>query len=96
MCDMPPGGYPPPSGRTHAALKAKEGAVTEAGDSVEPPRAAPIDQWPGKANPLGAGYDGSGTKFAVFSEVAETVEPIPGQPCGASEILVSGLPSIWQ
>src|ERR1700751_4193118 len=30
--------------------------------------------WPGKAYPLGATYDGSGTNFAVFSEVADGVE----------------------
>ncbi|MDT5324294.1 MAG: isoamylase, partial [Mycobacterium sp.] len=30
--------------------------------------------WRGKAYPLGATYDGSGTNFAVFSEVAEYVE----------------------
>jgi glycogen operon protein len=30
--------------------------------------------WPGKAYPLGATYDGSGTNFAVFSEAAEQVE----------------------
>ena len=30
--------------------------------------------WRGKAYPLGATYDGSGTNFAVFSEVAEKVE----------------------
>ncbi|HEY2042064.1 MAG TPA: glycogen debranching protein GlgX [Jatrophihabitans sp.] len=30
--------------------------------------------WPGKAYPLGASYDGSGTNFALFSEVAERVE----------------------
>jgi isoamylase len=30
--------------------------------------------WPGTAYPLGASYDGSGTNFAVFSEVAEQVE----------------------
>ncbi len=34
----------------------------------------PIEVWPGKAYPLGAAYDGSGTNFAVFSEVAERVE----------------------
>jgi isoamylase len=33
-----------------------------------------IEQWPGKAYPLGATYDGSGTNFAIFSEVAEKVE----------------------
>ncbi len=30
--------------------------------------------WPGSAYPLGASYDGSGTNFAIFSEVAERVE----------------------
>ena len=35
-------------------------------------RAAQI--WRGKAYPLGATYDGSGTNFALFSEAAERVE----------------------
>jgi len=30
--------------------------------------------WPGAAYPLGANYDGSGTNFALFSDVAERVE----------------------
>ena len=30
--------------------------------------------WPGHAYPLGATYDGAGTNFAIFSEVAERVE----------------------
>ncbi|HKS51213.1 MAG TPA: glycogen debranching protein GlgX [Pseudonocardiaceae bacterium] len=30
--------------------------------------------WPGTAYPLGATYDGAGTNFALFSEVAEEVE----------------------
>jgi glycogen operon protein len=30
--------------------------------------------WPGRAHPLGATFDGSGTNFALFSEVAERVE----------------------
>ncbi|HXL17150.1 MAG TPA: glycogen debranching enzyme, partial [Streptosporangiaceae bacterium] len=30
--------------------------------------------WPGTAYPLGATWDGSGTNFAIFSEVAELVE----------------------
>ncbi|WP_214369062.1 glycogen debranching protein GlgX [Pseudonocardia sp. H11422] len=29
--------------------------------------------WPGSAYPLGASYDGAGTNFAIFSEVAERV-----------------------
>jgi isoamylase len=30
--------------------------------------------WPGDSYPLGASYDGTGTNFALFSEVAEQVE----------------------
>jgi isoamylase len=30
--------------------------------------------WPGRAYPLGATYDGSGTNFGIFSEVADRVE----------------------
>ena len=33
-----------------------------------------MDVWPGSPYPLGATYDGSGTNFAVFSEVATKVE----------------------
>ncbi|TDC48931.1 glycogen debranching enzyme GlgX [Jiangella ureilytica] len=33
-----------------------------------------MPQWPGAAYPLGATYDGSGTNFALFSEVADGVE----------------------
>ncbi len=33
-----------------------------------------IETWPGTPYPLGATYDGAGTNFAVFSEVAESVE----------------------
>ena len=35
------------------------------------PQSASLEIWPGKAYPLGATYDGSGTNFAVFSEAAE-------------------------
>ncbi|MBJ8343175.1 glycogen debranching protein GlgX [Antrihabitans sp. YC2-6] len=38
---------------------------------TEPP---PPAVWPGTAYPLGATYDGAGTNFSVFSEVAEKVE----------------------
>ena len=34
----------------------------------------PPDVWPGRAHPLGATFDGAGTNFALFSEVAEKVE----------------------
>ncbi|WP_458115431.1 glycogen debranching protein GlgX [Arthrobacter sp. D2-10] len=33
-----------------------------------------MELWPGDAYPLGATYDGTGTNFALFSEVAEKVE----------------------
>ncbi len=33
-----------------------------------------METWPGSAYPLGATFDGSGTNFALFSEVAEEVE----------------------
>jgi glycogen operon protein len=36
--------------------------------------AAEAQVWPGRAYPLGAAYDGAGTNFALFSEVAEQVE----------------------
>ena len=35
---------------------------------------AALEIWPGSAYPLGATYDGSGVNFALFSEVAETIE----------------------
>ncbi|KUI19751.1 glycogen debranching enzyme [Mycobacterium sp. GA-1285] len=38
------------------------------------PQAASLEIWPGKAYPLGATYDGTGTNFAVFSEAADKVE----------------------
>src|SRR5271170_4651457 len=33
-----------------------------------------IENWPGRPYPLGAGYDGGGTNFSLFSEMAEEVE----------------------
>ncbi|MCV7112295.1 hypothetical protein H7I55_15130, partial [Mycolicibacterium setense] len=30
--------------------------------------------WPGSAYPLGATYDGAGTNFSLFSEIADRVE----------------------
>ena len=34
----------------------------------------PLRVWPGRPFPLGASFDGAGTNFALFSEVAERVE----------------------
>ncbi|MGQ4599862.1 glycogen debranching protein GlgX [Nocardia sp. R6R-6] len=39
-----------------------------------PGDATPLGVWPGTAYPLGATYDGAGTNFSVFSEVADQVE----------------------
>jgi glycogen operon protein len=36
--------------------------------------AFPVRVWPGNAYPLGASFDGAGTNFSLFSEVAERVE----------------------
>jgi len=33
-----------------------------------------IENWPGRPYPLGAAYDGGGTNFSLFSEMAEEVE----------------------
>jgi glycogen operon protein len=41
--------------------------------------------WPGKAYPLGATYDGTGTNFALFSEVAERVELCLFEATGADK-----------
>jgi isoamylase len=42
------------------------------GDAAAPPAHATV--WPGSSYPLGANYDGGGTNFALFSEIAEKVE----------------------
>jgi glycogen operon protein len=53
--------------------------------------------WPGSAYPLGAAYDGSGTNFALFSEIAERVELCLFDPDGTETRLdlpeVDGL--VW-
>nr|WP_300500972.1 hypothetical protein [uncultured Rhodococcus sp.] len=42
--------------------------------SQDAPTESPaVEVWPGSAYPLGATYDGAGTNFALFSEVAEAV-----------------------
>jgi glycogen operon protein len=50
---------------------------TTGGDPVDSaPPAAPetFEVWPGTPYPLGATYDGAGTNFSVFSEVADAVD----------------------
>ncbi|AFR49606.1 glycogen debranching protein GlgX [Gordonia sp. KTR9] len=43
-------------------------------EALVQPEPAPIPVWPGTPFPLGATYDGAGTNFSLFSEVAEAVE----------------------
>src|SRR4029453_15845316 len=43
---------------------------------------ARMQVWPGHRYPLGATYDGTGTNFAIFSEVAEAVELCLFDPSG--------------
>ncbi len=47
--------------------------VPESHPAPAPAAAAPT-VWPGRSDDLGAAYDGAGTNFSVFSEVAERVE----------------------
>jgi len=41
---------------------------------TQPHMSEAIETWPGRSYPLGAAYDGAGTNFSLFSEVAEGVE----------------------
>jgi isoamylase len=60
-----------PYGRLDPSTDTRKAApLTPAPSS--PPTAPEI--WRGKAYPLGATYDGSGTNFAVFSDIAERVD----------------------
>lgn len=46
--------------------------ASETGVAGDRPRLATV--WPGNPYPLGASYDGAGTNFSLFSEIAERVE----------------------
>ncbi|UEA58723.1 glycogen debranching protein GlgX [Gordonia otitidis] len=46
----------------------------EQADALVIPEPEPIPVWPGTPYPLGATYDGVGTNFSLFSEVAEAVD----------------------
>jgi isoamylase len=50
---------------------APAGAASSADDVIEPTLPT---RWPGNAYPLGATYDGAGTNFSLFSEIAESVD----------------------
>jgi isoamylase len=60
-----------PTNKPDAAAGSKTGpAAHEAGRNE--PRLATV--WPGNPYPLGASYDGAGTNFSLFSEIAESVD----------------------
>jgi glycogen operon protein len=63
-----PAGRPPPD----RPVEREAPGVVTAGSAAW--QAGLMDIWPGTAYPLGATYDGTGTNFALFSEVAERVE----------------------
>jgi glycogen operon protein len=44
-----------------------------------------MEVWPGRGAPLGATYDGAGTNFSLFSEVATGVELCLFDSCGKEE-----------
>ncbi len=46
-----------------------------------------MEIWPGTAYPLGATFDGAGTNFALFSEVAEKVELCLFRPKGKETVV---------
>ncbi|WP_246268235.1 glycogen debranching protein GlgX [Nonomuraea typhae] len=59
-----------PVGRRPAAAPVRQEIVVP----VERPPGDGIEVWPGEPYPLGASWDGVGTSFALYSEVAERVE----------------------
>ncbi len=77
-------------------------AGTATGTDVRPIGGAqegPTDVWPGSPYPLGASYDGAGTNFSVFSEMAEGIELClfarrrgnPGPAAGNNRLLLARL-----
>jgi isoamylase len=60
-----------PATETGPEAGSQTGQATHDADRDEP-RLATV--WPGTPYPLGATYDGAGTNFSVFSEIAEKVE----------------------
>ncbi len=64
------------TGATTSTSEPKAHASAPGPQPVPAPAApAPVqDVWPGQPYPLGATYDGAGTNFSLFSEVAESVE----------------------
>src|SRR5687768_1821616 len=59
---------------TLRAARASEPPAPVPGGAKQKEQPRMTQVWPGSAYPLGATYDGTGTNFAIFSEVAEKVE----------------------
>jgi isoamylase len=52
---------------------------------TQPAMTGDIENWPGRPYPLGAAYDGGGTNFSLFSEMADGVELCLFDENGAEE-----------
>jgi isoamylase len=52
---------------------------------TQPAMTGDIENWPGRPYPLGAAYDGGGTNFSLFSEMADRVELCLFNEDGAEE-----------
>ncbi|NED64491.1 glycogen debranching enzyme GlgX, partial [Streptomyces sp. SID10244] len=65
----------PDAGGSRPAQPAEVTNVPDPFDLAAPPDdREPFIVWPGSAYPLGATYDGVGTNFSLFSEVATAVD----------------------
>src|SRR3954469_19261718 len=64
---------PPGAGRQGRVGPGSSGGDPQTAVSA-PVTGGAMNMWPGSPYPLGASYDGGGTNFAIFSEVAERVE----------------------
>ena len=70
-CDAPAPGHPRIVAFVRLSVSHGVCTLTQA---ASPQRRSTPEIWPGKAYPLGATFDGAGTNFALFCEVAERVE----------------------
>src|SRR3954462_10677869 len=64
--------WPPGPGASFEAGLVRRSEGTEHGKDGK--GASMIEIWPGDPYPLGATYDGAGTNFALYTEVADKVE----------------------
>ncbi|MDA8201545.1 MAG: glycogen debranching protein GlgX, partial [Chloroflexi bacterium] len=69
-----PGGTRSSPGSPSAAAAMAASAAAPATPDAARARAHALSLWPGEPYPLGASFNGEGTNFALFSEVAECIE----------------------